>query len=78
MSWLVDAVAEFLNGEPIPGTPAHREAVFQSVRERNAELTKPPEQRDTARVLEVTKRNMRLRAQSYRVRKGGMPAPGRL
>jgi len=72
MSWVLQALARLLSGEPAPGTPEHRAALFRSVKERNEELSKPPEQRNQGRLLEVTQRNLRLRAQSCRVNKEGI------
>ena len=67
MAGLLQALAGFLasllGGEPAPGTPEHREALFRAKKERNDELGKPASQRDEARLLELTKRVLRLRAE---------------
>lgn len=62
MSWLLQALAEWLGFEPspVPGTPEHREALCRVVKQVNDERAKPPGQRDEARLLELTKRRLRL------------------
>lgn len=67
MPGLLQALAGLLGIEPTPGTPEHRGALFRSVKEWNDELAKPPGQRDEARLLELSKRLLRFRIQSYQV-----------
>ncbi|KAL4444312.1 hypothetical protein ABPG75_012049 [Micractinium tetrahymenae] len=47
----------------------HREAFFRVVKERNDERAKPPGQRDEARLLELTKRQLRLRIEACQAKK---------
>ena len=67
MSGLLQALANMLGVEHTPGTPEHREALFRSIKERNDELAKPLGQRDQARLLEPSKRVLRLRIQACQV-----------
>lgn len=74
MAGFLQALAEWLGFEPAPGTPEHREALFRVVKEINDERSKPPGQRDAARLLELTKRRLRLRIQALQV--GRTAGPG--
>ena len=74
MSWVLQGLARLFIGEPTPGTPEHREALFRCIKERNDELAKPPGQRDEARLLELSKRVLRLRYQACQVNKSGRTA----
>ncbi|PSC74214.1 hypothetical protein C2E20_2651 [Micractinium conductrix] len=69
MSGLLQALANMLGVEHTPGTPEHREALFRSIKERNDELAKPLGQRDQARLLEPSKRVLRLRIQACQAKK---------
>ncbi|PRW56675.1 D-alanyl-D-alanine dipeptidase [Chlorella sorokiniana] len=64
MSGFLAVVRSLLGCEPAPGTPEHREALCRAQKERNDELGKPPGQRDEARLLELTKRVLRLRVEA--------------
>lgn len=63
MSGLLQALWSRLGIEPTPGSEEHREVVFRARKERNDERAKPPGQRDETRLLELTKRVLRLRAE---------------
>lgn len=72
MSWLLQALIALKRDfqdvlAPDPGTPEHREALKQSIKERNDELAKPPGFRDEARLLWLTKRVLRLRIEVTQV-----------
>ena len=60
---LAGFLASLLGGESAPGTDERLEVLFRARKERNDELGKPPGQRDEARLLELTKRVLRLRAE---------------
>jgi len=65
--WVLQALGRLLSGEETPGTPAHREAYYRSIKERIDEAAKPPGQRDEARLHELTKRVLRLRIENCQV-----------
>lgn len=67
MSGWLQALAELLGIGPTPGTREHREVLFRSIKERNDELAKPPGRRDEARLLELSKRVLRLRIEAHQV-----------
>ena len=70
MPGFLSALAELLGIEPWPGTAMHRDILHRSMKQRNEELGKPAEQRDPARLLELTKRVLQLRIKEWEV--GGM------
>lgn len=74
MSWFLHALTEWLRSETVPGTPEHREAHARAFRERSDELRKPPGQRNEARVLELSKRCLRIRIRSCQVTRKGRAA----
>ncbi len=63
MSWVLQAMAQLLGGDPAPGTPQHRDLYMQSCKLLNEELAKPQGQRDLVWMLEETKRNLKLSAE---------------
>ncbi|PRW56998.1 D-alanyl-D-alanine dipeptidase [Chlorella sorokiniana] len=64
MPGLLQALALALGFEPAAGSPEHRELLYRARKERSDQLAKPPGQRDEARLLELTKRVLRLRAEA--------------
>ncbi|KAL4419500.1 hypothetical protein ABPG77_002286 [Micractinium sp. CCAP 211/92] len=64
-SWLLKIV-NWLFG-PVPGSQAHVDLFFDTVRLRNEELRKPEGQRDEARLLQLTKQKLRLEAERHQV-----------
>lgn len=67
MSWVLRFLARLVSGEFTPGTLAHYEAHDRIVKDRNEELEKPPQERDIVRLVEISKRDLQLRAQTCRV-----------
>lgn len=57
-----------LGGEPVPGTPEHRDAYINSCKLLNEAMKQPAAQRDVAWMVEEAKRNMRLGTEYYQAR----------
>lgn len=53
--------ADLLRIPPVPDAPRHRDAMHRYMKERNEELAKPAGQRDSARLLQLTKRVLRMK-----------------
>ena len=67
MPGFLSVLADLLGIPPIPGTAKYRDALHRCMKQRNEELDKPAEQRDAARLLELTKRVLRMRINMFRV-----------
>lgn len=67
-AWLLEA-ASLLFG-PIIGSRAHVDALFDTAKLRNDELSKPAGQRDEARLLQLTKRMLQLTVERTEVNIG--------
>lgn len=64
-AWLLEAASSLFG--PIPGSRAHVDALFDTIKLRNDEMSKPAGQRDEARLLQLTKRVLRLVAERNEV-----------
>lgn len=58
VAWLLETASLYFG--PIPGTNAHVDALFNTFKLRDEELSKPAGQRNEARLLQLTKRGLRL------------------
>lgn len=67
MPGFFSALCDLLGIPPSPGTLRHREAMHRCIRERNQELAKPAEQRDAARLLQLTMRVLTKRLEFSQV-----------
>ena len=67
MPGFFSSLADLLGIPPIPGSARYRDALNRCMKQRNEELDKPEEQRDAARLLELTKRVLRMRINMCRV-----------
>lgn len=68
VAWLLEA-ASLLFG-PIPGSRAHVDVLFNTVKQRNEELSKPAQKRTEARLLQLTERWLRLVVERCQVTMG--------
>lgn len=74
VAWLLEAVSLLFG--PNPGSQAHVDALFDTLKQRNEELSKPAEQRDEARLLQLTRRRLRLLAERCEASFGRRPSVG--
>ena len=67
MPGFFSTLCDLLGIPPLPGTFRYREAMHRCMKERNEELAKPAEQRDAARLLQLTKRVLAMRLEFSQV-----------
>lgn len=66
--WLVNTLSRLFG--PIPGSQAHVDLFFDTVRLLSEERRRPEGQRNEARLLQLTKQKLRLEAERSQVSKG--------
>ncbi len=67
-SWLLESLS-WLFG-PFPGSRAHVDLYFETVRLRHEELRKPEGERNEPRLLHLTKKMLRLESERTQVSRG--------